>query len=194
MAIEEMEIILLAIGISLDAFAVMTIQGAMIPTIHFFNLIKVGVLFGGWQTLVITLSSALTQRYIVSNSLMDPLYIREILGVLATGIFVFLGLYLIWKARHHYYVEEKLQERLYVRKTFRLAIVTSLDALLAGISMGIMGVSVTGLLFPFMFISVLAVFLGVYVGHWFGYEPKTNAYYLGATIILVTSLNMALSF
>ncbi|WP_089610516.1 manganese efflux pump [Dehalobacterium formicoaceticum] len=125
---------------------------------------------------------------------MDPLYIREILGVLATGIFVFLGLYLIWKARHHYYVEEKLQERLYVRKTFRLAIVTSLDALLAGISMGIMGVSVTGLLFPFMFISVLAVFLGVYVGHWFGYEPKTNAYYLGATIILVTSLNMALSF
>lgn len=190
MLIETIDVILLAIAVSVDAYAVMAIEGAMIPRICYSDLVQVGILFGGWQTIVVSLSSVLTQKYIASSSYMNSYEIRRTFGILAIGIFVFLGLYMLWKGTRKHIVLERLQERLNFRKIFRLAIVTSLDSLLAGIALGILGVPLRGVFIPFTIVSILAVFLGVYMGHWFGYELKSNAYCISGTILLASCINM----
>ncbi len=100
MHIETIEIILLAVGISLDTFAVMSVSGAMYPRIRWQDLLKVGVIFGGWQTLAVVLSSQITQLAI-HGSVIDPCQMRRTLRVLVIGILVFLGLYMLWKGQRN---------------------------------------------------------------------------------------------
>lgn len=101
---------------------------------------------------------------------------------------------MLWKGRRSTDIVEKREEHLDMKKTVRLAAVTSIDAFLLGIAFGILDVPVKGIFLPFIIVSIVAVWLGVYVGHWFGFEHKSNAYNLSATILLLSGVNLAVKF
>ena len=190
MQIGTIEIVLLAIAISLDVFAAMVIQGSMLSRINYLNLLKVGILFGSWQTVTVGLSNVITGRLIDYGIPIDQRAVQDILLIFAIGIFTILGLFMIWKYRHKDTILERRADQLRMTKILSLAVITSIDAILVGMGLGALDVSIFEILLPFIIFSILAVFLGIYVGHWFGFEEKPVAHYVAGTIFLVISVDL----
>ena len=59
------EILLLTMGISFDTFAIMTCKGAMLPRVNKSRLLGIGLIFGGWQALVLLLSNHILIRHLI---------------------------------------------------------------------------------------------------------------------------------
>lgn len=187
-----LEVVLLAIAISLDVFVVMTIQGAMLPSIDYKDLVKIGIFFGSWQTVTVGLSNALTHRLILLGGLEYQATVRNILLIIAIVIFTFLGLFMIWKYIRNDTILEQRMDQLSMRKIIPIAMITSIDAFLVGIGLRAVNISTVELILPFIIFSIVAVFAGIYFGHWFGIEEKPVAHYVSGTIFIVISIDLLL--
>lgn len=188
--IENLEVTLLAVALSMDAFSVMMVEGSMIRRLRLLDLVKIGGLLGGFQTVVIVLSNWLTQAVIDTSVFAGTLFSSKNLLLISILIFVALAFYMLRKGYQSYPIIEKCQEKFSVRRLLYLATITSLDSLVAGISLGILNTSIINLLITFSIISILAVILGVVVGYWFGFEHYNKAYTFSGIVLLALSINL----
>lgn len=176
------ENILIIAGISLDIFAAMEVEGAMLADIKrktlmitatIVTLLQLVFFFTGYFVCY-----ELDQYRVVEDG-------QEIAYIAAAIVFALLGIRLIVKAIKREFVEEKRRDRLRVRDYIKIIAVTSFYTLCAGCVCGFIGTSVVMMAVVILVCSVLVVVSGIYTGYHFGFESKTRAYVAGAILLWI---------
>lgn len=188
---DMLEIGILSIAISLDSLAVMVYKGAMLSKINFPRLVGISILFGGWQALVLFMGNGLKNLKILAQG---SQYLYPVAEILAVTIFCGLGIVMLIKALRRKNIFERREEHLKPKEITLLAIVTSADALLAGIATAFLKVDLSGAFIPIIFVNVLSVILGTYIGHHLGCEQKANAQLLSGIILIVVGMDVLFKY
>ena len=183
------EIILIGIGLSMDAFAVSVCKGLAMKRPDMGKALMTGLYFGVFQAVMPILGWLLGTRFRV--------YIESVDHWVAFGLLFLIGGKMIWEAVREDPDEEKAEivraasrgEAGYSafaehRELFILAIATSIDALAVGISFAAIGTPI----FPSAEIIGLITFclsvIGVYTGAMFGNRYERKAEIAGGIILM----------
>ncbi len=174
-------IIILAVGLSLDAFAVAVAVGATIRGSRLFQAFRVGVYFGGFQALMPPLGWLAGAAF---GRLLGPLQ-----SWLAFAILAAVGLKMIYES---FRLEKAAGRENNYRRTVMLglAVATSLDALAVGASFALLG---TAVILPAAVIGAVAFlfsFAGVMGGEIFGHLGEKKLELLAGLILIGVALKI----
>ncbi len=178
------ELFILAIGLSMDAFAVSVCKGLSVSKIKPSHMLKTGLWFGGFQALM-----PLT-GYLLGTSFEK--YVTKIDHWIA---FVLLGAIGVNMLREAFSNEENEADCDFGFKTmFLMAIATSIDALAAGISlaMDLKGNNLYAYI-AVIFIGAITFTLsaiGVKIGNLYGAKYKSSAELVGGVILILLGLKI----
>lgn len=152
------QLLILAVSLSMDAFAVAICKGLAFGRIRLRQALVVGLYFGVFQAAMPTIGYFLGMGF--------RQYIESFDHWIAFGLLAFLGARMIIEAVRG--GEEEVSSSLDIREMTLLAIATSIDALAAGISLSVLDASIgTAALFIGIItftLSVVAVYIGGYIG------------------------------
>lgn len=126
------ELMLLAVGLSMDAFAVAICKGLAMDKVTLQRAAVVGLWFGGFQGLMPLLGWLLGSRFAA--------YITAVDHWIAFALLVLLGINMIREARCP--DEEDTNASLAFRVMLPMAVATSIDALAVGVSLTCMEVDI----------------------------------------------------
>lgn len=175
---------LLAVGLSMDAFAVSICKGLAMKKISFRQAAIVGLWFGGFQALMPALGFLLGTSF------------ASLVNVVADWIaFVLLALIggnMIKEVLSK--EEEEADASISFKTMLLLAIATSIDAFAVGVSFAFMEIG--SLIIPaVLFIGVITFILsmaGVKVGNVFGTKYKSKAELAGGIILILLGVKIIL--
>lgn len=167
---------LLAVGLSMDAFAVAVCKGLATPKITLKKACVVGLWFGAFQALMPTLGYLVGYRFQEKITAIDHW--------IAFVLLVFIGANMIRESFSK--EEEGANASLAFKEMLLLAIATSIDALAVGVTFAFLpdipiipAVSFIGV------ITFLLSALGMRVGNVFGTKYKARAELVGGVILIL---------
>ena len=167
---------LLAVGLSMDAFAVAVCKGLATPEITLKKACVVGLWFGAFQALMPTLGYLVGYRFQEKITAIDHW--------IAFVLLVFIGANMIRESFSK--EEEGVNASLAFKEMLLLAIATSIDALAVGVTFAFLpdipiipAVSFIGV------ITFLLSALGMKVGNVFGTKYKSRAELVGGIILIL---------
>ena len=172
----------LAVGLSMDAFAVSVCKGLALGKVSLGRACVPGLWFGGFQGLMPLLGWLLGSRF--------AQYITSVDHWIAFGLLVFLGANMLREARAG--ESEGASASLGFGEMLALAVATSIDALAVGVTFAFLQVSIlpaVGLIGCTTFVLSLA---GVWIGHRFGSRLKSRATLAGGVILCLIGLKILL--
>lgn len=173
---------LLAVGLSMDAFAVSVCKGLSMKKITHRMCFLVGLWFGGFQALMPLIGYLLGSRF--------EQYITAIDHWIAFGLLAVIGLSMIKEALSK--DEEPLDASLHVKTMFLLAVATSIDALAVGITFAFLQVDILPAVSFIGIITFLLSALGMKVGNVFGSRYKSWAEIAGGVILMAIGIKILL--
>lgn len=174
---------LLAVGLSMDAFAVSVCKGLAIKKLSLKECAIVGLWFGGFQALMPAIGYLLGTGFVR--------YIESVDHWIAFGLLTIIGVNMIREALSK--KEEKEDASLGIREMFLLAVATSIDALAVGITFALL--QDINIFQAVSFIGVITFLLsavGVKVGNVFGTRYKAKAEFAGGVILILIGLEIVL--
>lgn len=176
-----LELFVLAVGLSMDAFAVSVCKGLSLGKIKTKHMCMAGAWFGGFQALMPLLG------YVLGSFFSDR--ITKFSHWIAFVLLLFIGAKMIKEALSE---EEKVDARMDARSMLLLAVATSIDALAVGVTFAFLQVSILPAVF---FIGVVTFFcsaVGVKIGSIFGTKYKSKAEVAGGLILIVIGFRILL--
>ncbi|HIY63566.1 MAG TPA: manganese efflux pump MntP family protein [Candidatus Mediterraneibacter stercoripullorum] len=177
-----LELFILAVGLSMDAFAVSVCKGLAMPKITLKKTLIVGIWFGGFQALMPALGYLLGVQFRDKITAIDHWIAFILLGL--------IGANMIKEACSGECEQEN--DSLDFRTMLLLAVATSIDALAVGITFAFLNVH---LLWAVSFIGVTTFTLsaiGVKIGNIFGTRYKSKAELAGGIILIVLGCKILL--
>lgn len=183
------ENLLIVAGISLDIFGAMECQGSLVNKVNKKLLSGICVLMAVCQLIALFLGHFLSDLFCKSNPMSDERFLGEILAMV---IFFGLGIRLIVKAIRNERVEEHLETNLGIHRFVRLATVSSLYTVLAGIAFGFVGTNLVAILIMIVVITIAFVIGGMYTGYHMGFTSKTTVYTVGAILLWIAGIDVLL--
>lgn len=185
------EILMIAIGISMDVFAVVECQGALVARIRKKHLALIIALVSACQLVSLSAGyggAALLIHYSVKEQQM-------LMGrVLAVIIFFGMAARLLLKACKNERIDERREDELTVKRFFKLSALNSIYIFLIGAAFAFLGTSMVLLLGIILVITVLCVVTGIYTGYHFGYEQKTKVYLIGAVLLVAGGIDVIIRY
>lgn len=186
-----LSIVLIAFGLSMDAFAVSVTNGITIRNLKSSHALKIGAYFGGFQALMPVIGWA------VGSQFKD--YIVSIDHWIAFGLLAFIGIKMIHEALEHSEegkdgmeeaaISKQLPEaagsELKAGRLVVLAVATSIDALAVGVSFAFLSVSILGASAAIGLITFAVCVAGVFIGKRFGSLLKKKAEIAGGVILVL---------
>ncbi len=180
------EIILLAVSLSMDAFAVALCKGLALKKINLKNCITVGIWFGAFQALMPLIG------YLLGSTFADK--IAAVSHWIAFVLLAIIGGNMIKEALGK--DEECLDDSLGFKTMIVMAIATSIDALAAGVSIAFTDFNPDWFVYiTFLLIGVITLTLsaiGVKIGNIFGTKYKSKAEFAGGLILILLGLKILL--
>ncbi len=176
------ELFLLAVGLSMDAFAVSICKGLSMKKMDVKKMVIVGIYFGGFQALMPALG------YLLGVSFRDM--ISAIDHWIAFILLSLIGIGMIREACSD--EEDKVDDSVTVKVMVPLAVATSIDALAAGVTFAFLNVSI---LWAVSFIGVITFtfsMIGVKVGNVFGTRYQKKAEISGGIILILLGTKILL--
>ena len=177
-----LELFILAVGLSMDAFAVSVCKGLAMPKITVKKTLIAGVWVGGFQALMPTLGYFLGVQFRDKITAIDHWIAFILLGI--------IGANMIKEACSGECEEEN--ESLDIKTMFLLAVATSIDALAVGITFAFLNVH---LIAAVSFIGITTFTLsaaGVKIGNIFGTKYKSKAELAGGVILILLGCKILL--
>ena len=171
-----LELFILAVGLSMDAFAVSVCKGLAMPKITVKKAAVVGIWFGGFQALMPALGYLLGSQFKNSITAIDH-WIAFILLAL-------IGANMIKEALSSD-DDECQDDSLRLGDLIMLSIATSIDALAVGITFAFFNVSLLLSVSMIGIITFIICVIGVKVGNVFGEKYKSKAELAGGLILIV---------
>ena len=176
------ELFLIAVGLSMDAFAVAVCKGLAMPKMSWKGAAIVGLYFGGFQALMPFLG------YLLGAGFKDAISAYD--HWVAFILLALIGGNMIRESRED--EEESLDASLSFRSMVLLAIATSIDALAVGVTLAFLDVPI---LSSVCFIGVVTFCLslvGVKAGNVFGCKYKSKAEFVGGLVLILIGLKILL--
>ena len=172
----------IALGLSMDAFAVAICKGLAMNKITFRKSLIVGLWFGGFQGLMPLFGYLLGVQFKDSITAIDHWIAFILLGL--------IGFNMIREALSK--EEEKTSDSLAFKDMLVLAIATSIDALAVGVTFAFLQVNIVPAI---CFIGVITFTLsiaGVKIGNVFGVRYKSKAELAGGIILILMGTKILL--
>ncbi len=178
---EIWELAVIAVGLSMDAFAVAVCKGLATPKVEKKHMGIVGIYFGGFQALMPLLGYLLGSRFRVWIESIDHWIAFILLGC--------IGFNMIRESREE---AEKVDASLTAKAMLPLAVATSIDALAVGISFAFLSVPVVPAVLLIGCITFVLSAAGVKLGNIFGVKYKSRAELLGGVVLILMGLKILL--
>lgn len=167
------ELLFIAVGLSMDAFAVAVCRGLSMRRLSWRQGTVIALFFGGFQGLMPLAGWLLGRQF--------ERYIVKIDHWIAFILLGYIGGKMIWDAFHD--EDESVSPDLDIKQLLLMALATSIDALAVGVTFAFLHVNI---LYAVSFIGCITFTLslfGVWVGHRFGSRYKNRATFAGGAVL-----------
>ncbi|WP_368136003.1 manganese efflux pump MntP family protein [Collinsella aerofaciens] len=184
------ELVLLAVGLSMDAFAVSICKGLGMKKINFKVAVVLGLFFGGFQAGMPVIGWALGSQFMGIIGPIDHW--------IAFILLAFIGGKMLWEAFTEDEDEDedegdgKDAEKINLGEYLILAIATSIDALAVGISFAALSVDIVPAVSLIGVITFIFSVAGVAIGHTFGARYEKPATIVGGVVLILIGLKILL--
>ena len=178
------EILLIGVGLSMDAFAVSICKGLGMTKVNRKQALTIGLYFGGFQALMPLTGYLLGSRF--------ASYIERWDHWIAFVLLAFIGGNMIRESREQEEEETKHCGSIRYRELFTLAVATSIDALAVGVSFAFLGVHIVPAVTLIGCTTFVLTLVGVWVGNLFGSRYKSRAELTGGIILILIGVKILL--
>ncbi len=178
-----LSLLLLAVGLSMDAFAVSVCKGLAVGKVKAKHMCIVGAWFGGFQALMPTVGYLLGTRF--------EKYITAVDHWIAFVLLMLIGANMIREALSKG-EEEEADASLSFKTMFLMAVATSIDALAVGITFAFLQVNIVPAALTIGATTFLISAIGVKVGSVFGLRYKKRAEIVGGVILCLLGVKILL--
>ena len=179
-----LEILILAVGLSMDAFAVSICKGLAVKRIDLGKAGIVGLWFGGFQALMPMIGYFLGSRF--SNA------IQSIDHWVAFILLALIGANMIREAMSKDEGAGEDSGTLAFKTMMMVAVATSIDALAAGITFAFLDVNIVGAVSIIGCTTCIISMAGAKVGSVFGTKYKSKAEMTGGVMLILLGLKILL--
>ncbi len=177
------ELFLIAVGLSMDAFAVSVCKGLSVRKLRGRHYIIIGLWFGGFQALMPAVG------YFLGSAFAG--YIEAFDHWIAFGLLALIGGNMIKEGCSH--EEEETDASFAFRTMLLLAVATSIDALAVGVTFArLPDVNIAAAVGFIGVITFLLSAAGLKVGNIFGARYKNKAEILGGAILILMGVKILL--
>ena len=177
-----LELFILAVGLSMDAFAVAVCKGLAIGRISWKHVLIVDLWFGGFQALMPLIG------YLLGSSFAE--YIAAVDHWIAMILLVLIGGNMVRESLDK--DPEHVNPSLGVKTMLIMAIATSIDALAVGVTFAFLEVRILPAISFIGVVTFLLSALGVKIGSIFGTKYKSKAELLGGVILILLGIKILL--
>lgn len=174
------ELFIIAVGLSMDAFAVSICKGLSMSRMSWKNALITGLYFGGFQAGMPLLGYLLGSQFKDAITSFDHWVAFILLGI--------IGINMIRESFNK--EEECLDASMDIKNMVMLAIATSIDALAVGVTFAFLKVRIIPAV---SFIGIITFTLsaaGVKVGNLFGSKFKSRAEFAGGAILILMGIKI----
>ena len=182
-----LEIFLVGIGLSMDAFAVAICKGLAMPQINKKQTLLIAAYFGVFQALMPLTGWLLGSQFARHVTKMAPW--------IAFVLLAWIGGNMIRESLSKKEEDEEVEPaELRHKELFMLAIATSIDALAVGVSFSMVELAIPiGAAAALIGCTTFAISVGgVFVGHIFGARYKNRAEFVGGAILILIGVKILL--
>ena len=179
------EIFLIGVGLSMDAFAVSVCKGLGMHRVNYAHALVIALFFGVFQGLMPVIGWLVGSAFAV--------YVTAVDHWIAFALLAFVGGKMLWDAFHDEGEEEDDEtstQKLDLRELFMLAIATSIDALAVGITFAFLGVNIWVAITIIGVTTFVLSLVGVVVGNQFGSRFEKPATIAGGIVLILIGLKI----
>ena len=177
-----LELFVIAVGLSMDAFAVSICKGLSVRELKPKHALTVGVYFGGFQMLMPLIGFALGVRFQSFITSIDHWIAFVLLGL--------IGANMIRESREQ--DEENLSDSFSFGTMLPLAVATSIDALAVGVPFAFLQVSILPAVCFIGATTFILSCIGIRIGHVFGLKYKSRAELFGGAVLILMGTKILL--
>ena len=177
-------LILLSVGLAMDAFAVAICKGLNMRKMNYKNALILALFFGGFQALMPAIGYLLGKQF--------EKYITSIDHWIAFLLLSIIGIQMIAESFKKDDDKEEDADKLNLKEYFMLAVATSIDALAVGISLAFLNVSLVKSISFIGIITFTLSAIGVKIGNVFGSRYKSKAEIAGGIILIGMGIKILL--
>ncbi|MCI5722143.1 MAG: manganese efflux pump MntP family protein [Firmicutes bacterium] len=174
------ELIILAVGLSMDAFAVSICKGLSVRKLEIKHMALAGIWFGGFQALMPLIG------YLLGSTFAS--YVQKFDHWIALILLAFIGLSMIKEAFGE--DEEEVGDSFGAKTMFLMAVATSIDALAVGVTFAFLNVNVIFAVFTIGITTFIFSAAGIKIGNVFGLRFKSKAELAGGAILVLLGLKI----
>ena len=179
------ELVLTAVALSMDAFAVSTCKGLNLRTMSWKRAGIIGLFFGGFQALMPLLGWMLGRQFEHLITSVDHWIVFALLSMIG-GKMIYDAL----KSGDDACCPS--DDKLDIKELVGLSFATSIDALAVGISFAFLKVQILPSVAAIGIITCLLSMVGVAIGHRFGAKYQDRATLIGGIVLVLIGLKILL--
>lgn len=172
-----LELFLIAIGLSMDAFAVSLCKGLEMKKLNYRHAGVIALFFGGFQAAMPLFGWGLARQF--------ERYIKSFDHWIAFGLLLFIGVKMVYNV----FVGDACPcnggDKIDLKELFLLAVATSIDALAAGITFALLETSIVPAVLIIGLFTFTLSFAGVVIGNRFGALFKSKAELAGGIVLIL---------
>lgn len=176
------ELLLIAVGLSMDAFAVAVCRGLEMRRIDYRQALLIALFFGGFQALMPAVGYLLGAGF--------EHYISAFDHWIAFLLLAFIGGKMIWEAVRG--GEEEQPQELDLKMLLMMAVATSIDALAVGITFAFLRMDILPSALTIGLTTFILSLIGVLVGNRFGVRYKKKAEITGGVVLVLIGVKILL--
>ena len=174
-----LELFAIAVGLSIDAFAVSVCKGLSLRRYGPGRSLTAGIYFGGFQALMPLIGWALGVRFQQAIANVDHW--------IAFGLLTLIGINMLREARQE---GDSLDEAMGPAAMLPLAVATSIDALAVGVTFAFLQVSILPAVSFIGVTTFVLSALGVWIGSAFGARWRERAEQAGGIILILMGVKI----
>lgn len=184
------ELFLLGVGLSMDAFAVAVCKGLGMHRVNYKHAVIIALFFGGFQALMPLVGWALGTQF--------ESFVTPVDHWIAFVLLAFIGGKMLWDAFHEEKDDEdgcgcnKDNDRLDLQELALLAVATSIDALAVGITFAFLQVDIVPAIVTIGITTFVLSLVGVIVGNQFGSRFERPATIAGGVVLILLGVKILL--
>ena len=176
------ELFVIAVGLSMDAFAVSICKGLSVPQMKYRHCAIAGIYFGGFQALMPLAGYLLGTGFSSMIERIDHWIAFVLLGI--------IGFNMVKESREC--CEENLDASFTFKAMLPLAVATSIDALAVGVTFAFLKVNIVPAVAFIGIITFVFSAFGVKLGNTVGCKYKSKAELAGGIVLIVMGCKILL--
>ena len=173
------ELLVIAVGLSMDAFAVSVCKGLSVQKVKTKHYLTVAAYFGGFQALMPLLGYLLGVRFEAMVANVDHWIAFVLLGLIGANM-----------VRESRAGEEKLDDSFTVSTMLLLAVATCIDALAIGVTFAFLGVNIVEAIILIGITTGIISGVGLKIGNVFGSRYKSKAEMAGGIVLILMGIKI----